>query len=618
MLKKRTATAIKAEPAKSKKRGKLGLLPMFKTLLKSLRNYRKNAWLCLGFSTAQALFECLIPLVMMILINRLSELNAQNMTSAAQIMPTVGIFAAILLVLAVFSFISSYLAAKHSAIAAVGLAANIRQDLFYRTTEFSFENIDRFSKASLVTRTTTDVFNIQNAFLMIIRFGILAPFTIIFSLVCTFVVGWQLSWIYCIVLPLIVASLSTIIFLATKIYTKAFPKFDEINKIVEENVRGIRTVKSYTREEFEDKKFKDKAAEIKQLMTKGEIYGGLTNPVLVCTINISLTLFISLGSLAFIDGIIDIGNFQALISYGINTLTAVMMVAFIAVNIAMSFASGKRVCEVLNEVPTLTNPQNGCETIENGSIEFDDVHFSFRDKRGDKLADEECLKGINLKIASGEVIGIIGGTGSAKSTLVNMIPRFYDPQIGTVKVAGRDVRSYDLVPLRDSVSMVLQKNVLFSGTLRDNMRWGDPQATDAQIDRALAIACASEFVDQLPGRLDYIVDQGGANFSGGQKQRLCIARAILKSPKVLIFDDSTSAVDTKTDKKIRNSLRESIPGVTKIIVAQRISSVADADRVIVMDDGRVVDFDTPSHLFDSSRIFREVCDLQGVKKEELR
>ena len=608
----------KAEATERKASLPRQLWHMFKVLSKSLRQYKRDAYIALGSSALQALFECLIPMAMSIMINKLQGIEAEiENPGGGDIMPTVGIFAAILIVLAVLSLVSSFFAAKYSARAAVGLSANLKQDLFYKTTTFSFENIDKFSKASLVTRHTTDVFNIQNAFMMMVRFGVLTPFTFLFSLVCTFVVGWQLSWVYAITIPIIVIAMGILLYFSVVIYSRAFPKFDEINKIVEENVRGIRTVKTYTREEHEQKKFFNKAEEIRRMMTKGEICGGLNNPVLTTVINLSIALFVGFGSVALLNNSLQTGQFQALINYGINVLMAMMMLTMIMTMVSMSFVSGKRVCEVLEEKPTIANPKNGIKEFNDGSIEFENVHFSFSDDRSGTGDNDEALKGITLKIKSGEVIGVIGGTGSAKSTLVNMLPRFYDPQVGSVKVSGHDVREYDVAALRDSVSMVLQKNVLFAGTLRENLQWGNKNATDEEIKQACDIACASEFVDLLPGKLDYMVDQGGANFSGGQKQRLCIARALLKSPKVLIFDDSTSAVDTKTDARIREALRNLVPSVTKIIVAQRISSVADADRVIVMDSGSVESFDTPRNLYHTSKIFREVCDLQGVREEDL-
>lgn len=591
---------------------------MFRVIARSLRQYKKDAIWALVLSGLQAAAECCLPLVMSILIAKLQNLQAAGTTTPADIMPIVGIYAAILVALAVVSFVTSFFGAKASARAAVGLAANLKQDLFYQTTRFSFENIDRFSKASLVTRQTTDVFNIQNAFMMMVRFCVLAPFNMIFSIALTFVVGWQLAWVYAISVPIIIIALVILMTIATRTYAKAFPKFDDINKVVEENVRGIRTVKSYTREPHEKSKFRNRAEEIRHLMTKGEIAAGLTNPVLSCTINITVAMFVGFGATAMADRVINAGQFNALINYGVNVLMSLMMLSMIFVMIAMSFVSCQRVCEVLEEQPAITSAPDGVKEVADGSIVYEGVHFAFTDEKAQVANAEECLKGIDLSIASGEVVGVIGGTGSSKSTLVNMLPRFYDPQQGSVRVGGVDVRNYDLTALRDGVSMVLQKNVLFAGTLRENMQWGKEDATDEEIFRALDIASATEFVDQLPGKLDYMVDQGGANFSGGQKQRLCIARAILKSPKVLIFDDSTSAVDTKTDARIREALRNLLPGVTKIIVAQRISSVADADRVIVMDDGRVESFDEPRKLYHTSKIFREVCDLQGVKEDQLR
>lgn len=593
-----------------------------KKLLKSVRNYKGLTFKAIVAIALEAICECFIPLVMIFLINGLSslqdQLTANNnvMTDAlqSQLINTVVMYAIILVVLTIFAFTFALMAARFSGKAAMGFAANLREDIFFKTQKFSFENIDRFSKASLVTRQTTDVNNIQLAYMMIIRVGILATVNFLFAFIASIVFGTSISWVYGITIPLIVIGVGVTIFFAARIFNNAFPKIDRMNKDIEENVSGIRTVKTYTREDFEKDKFKKDSEDIRNLMVKGEILAGLSNPIAQLCFQLSIVLFVFLGAKAMMNSTIQAGEFQALINYSIMVLQALMMFSMILVMVSMSIASSKRIVEILDEKPTIKNQEGGEKEIKDGSIVFDHVYFSY----GDSDSTNYALEDINLSIASGETIGILGGTGSAKSTLVNVIPRFYDIQKGSLKVGGKEVKDYDVASLRDAVSMVLQKNILFSGTLRDNMKWGNPNATDEEIKKALDIAQASEFVDALPGKYDYKVEQGGTNFSGGQKQRLCIARALLKPSKVLIFDDSTSAVDTKTDAKIREGLRTSYAGVTKIIIAQRVSSVMDADRILVMDKGHIESIGTPEELYDKSPLFREICQMQGVNKEQLQ
>lgn len=521
-------------------------------------------------------------------------------------------YAVLLVVLAFFSFGTSLWGMKESSKAAAGFAANLRQDLFYKTQDFSFENIDQFSKASLVTRQTTDVTNIMQAYMMILRNGMLSPIYFIYSIIASIVVAAPVSWIYAVTLPMVAIITVILIVLALKFFSKAFMKYDNLNKAVEENVLGIRTVKTYSREDFEKQKFNNASEDIRKILTKGEISSALSNPLMNLSINLSMALVVAFGTFAILRGQIKVGYFSLLTNYAIWVLFALMMLATIMVMVSMSLASMKRVYEVLVEKSTIENNPNALKEIKNGSIEFKNVSFKYKDGNGD-----EVLKNINLKINSGETVGIIGGTGSAKSTLVNLIPRFYDASEGEILVGETNVKSYDKKALRDEVSMVLQKNVLFSGTIAENIKWGKEDATDEEIQKVCEISQADEFIQQMPDKYQSKVDQGGANFSGGQKQRLCIARALIKKPKILIFDDSTSAVDTKTDEKIREGLKETLPGVTKIIIAQRISSVLHADKIIVLDNGRIDGEGTAIDLYRNNNIFKNVCDLQGVKEEQL-
>lgn len=596
--------------------GKPHVFQMIGIILKSLREYKGKSIGTLVAVFFQAILDCSIPLVIGLMLNGLNAMNQSGDTS--HLMALVGPYAGILIAMAACSFVMAFLGAKLSAEAAIGLATNLRHDIFYQTTRFSFENIDRFSKASLVTRLTTDVFNIWSTYMQGLRLGLMAVVTMVYSVVASMVIGLSLSWIYAVTIPLVVLGSLALMSVAMKIYFKALPMFDKINKDIEENVRGIRTIKTYTREDYERFKFKGISDSIKKLMTKGEILAGMANPLMTAIMNISISLFVGVGAFAMLSQTIKTGDFSALVNFGVNVLMALMNLAMIMVMIAISLASMQRVCQILVEKPTIANPIHGLKDVPDGSIGFRHVHFRYDAKSGKAGKGDEALKGIDLSIPAGQTVGIIGGTGSSKSTLVNMIPRFYDPQSGEVEVGGHNVKEYDTASLREAVAMVLQKNVLFGGTLRENMQWGDPTASDEAIEKALELSQAKEFVDKLPGGLDYMVEQGGTNFSGGQKQRLCIARAILKHPKILILDDSTSAVDTKTDAKIREGLKAILPGTTKIIIAQRISSVADADQVVVMAEGTIQAKGTPKDLYRSSRVFKEISDMQGIKEDQLR
>ena len=585
---------------------------IFKMLLKSVREYKKSSILSFVAFGLQACSDCTIPLLMGFMINEMNDFQTNGGNDTQTIVCHVVMYAVLLVVLAFFSFGTSLWGMKESSKAAAGFAANLRQDLFYKTQDFSFENIDQFSKASLVTRQTTDVTNIMQAYMMILRNGMISPIYFIYSIIASIVVAAPVSWIYAITLPLVAVITIILIVLALKFFSKAFIKYDNLNKAVEENVLGIRTVKTYSREDFEKQKFNNASEDIRKILTKGEISGALSNPLMNLSINLSMALVVAFGTFAILRGQIKVGYFSILTSYAIWVLFALMMLAAIMVMVSMSLASMKRVYEVLVEKPTIENNPNALKEIKNGSIEFRNVSFKYKDGNGD-----EVLKNINLKINSGETVGIIGGTGSAKSTLVNLIPRFYDASEGEILVGETNVKSYDKKALRDEVSMVLQKNVLFSGTIAENIRWGKEDATDEEIQKVCEISQADEFIQQMPDKYQSKVEQGGANFSGGQKQRLCIARALIKKPKVLIFDDSTSAVDTKTDEKIREGLKETLPGVTKIIIAQRISSVLHADKIIVLNNGRIDGEGTAKDLYRNNNIFKNVCDLQGVKEEQL-
>lgn len=585
---------------------------IFKMLLKSVREYKKSSILSFVAFGLQACSDCTIPLLMGFMINEMNDFQTNGGNDTQTIVCHVVMYAVLLVVLAFFSFGTSLWGMKESSKAAAGFAANLRQDLFYKTQDFSFENIDQFSKASLVTRQTTDVTNIMQAYMMILRNGMISPIYFIYSIIASIVVAAPVSWIYAVTLPMVAVITVILIVLALKFFSKAFMKYDNLNKAVEENVLGIRTVKTYSREDFEKQKFNNASEDIRKILTKGEISGALSNPLMNLSINLSMALVVAFGTFAILRGQIKVGYFSILTNYAIWVLSALMMLATIMVMVAMSLASMKRVYEVLVEKSTIENNPNALKEIKNGSIEFRNVSFKYKDGNGD-----EVLKNINLKINSGETVGIIGGTGSAKSTLVNLIPRFYDASEGEILVGETNVKSYDKKALRDEVSMVLQKNVLFSGTIAENIRWGKEDATDEEIQKVCEISQADEFIQQMPDKYQSKVDQGGANFSGGQKQRLCIARALIKKPKVLIFDDSTSAVDTKTDEKIREGLKETLPGVTKIIIAQRISSVLHADKIVVLDNGRIDGEGTAKDLYRNNNIFKNVCDLQGVKEEQL-
>ena len=500
------------------------------------------------------------------------------------------------------------LAGVHCSRASCGFAKNLREAMFNKTQEFSFENIDNFSSSSLVTRMTTDVTNVQQSFMMIIRTAIRSPFMFIFSIVMAFSVGGKMAWIFVIVVPILLFTLIMVARNAMPIFKKVFKKYDKLNNSVQENVQGMRVVKSFVREEYESKKFETASDDVRADFVRAEKILAFNSPVMqfcMYSLMVGILLFgsfllISTGGTGF-----AIGNFSTLLTYGMQMLMSLMMLSMIFVMVTMSTESVRRICEVLDEESTIKNPENPISEIANGSIEFKNVSFKYA-----KRAEKNALNNVNLKIESGQTVGIIGATGSAKSTLISLIPRLYDATEGEVLVGGVNVKDYDMVALRDAVSVVLQKNVLFSGTIKENLRWGNENATDAEIAHACKLACADEFIEKFPDKYESYIEQGGTNVSGGQKQRLCIARALLKKPKILILDDSTSAVDTRTDALIRKAMREEIPNTTKIIIAQRISSVEDADVIVILDDGQINAIGNHDSLLESNDIYREIYTSQ--------
>ena len=584
---------------------------MVKALYKYARDYKKESILSIVFIALETFFECCIPFVMAKLIDVMQKSASEEMLNIALT------YGGILLGLAMCSFICGFTSAKTSAKASVGYSTALKSALFRKINSFSFNNIDKFSVSSLVTRQTVDVFYIQNAFMITIRIGIRAPLMLIFALVMTIIQSPQVSWIFAITIPVLILALGIIIRIVIPIFMKVFTKFDKLNESIEENVRGIRVVKTYVREDYEKEKFGKASDEIKKGFVKAERIIALNNPIMMCTMYLSMSLIIFIGSLIIIQsGYIDangnpagdltLGQMSSMITYGAQILSSLMMVSMIFVMITMSMASMERVYEVLIEKPTIVNPINPVTEVKDGTIEFKNVSFKYKE-----TAKRFALSNINLKIKNGQMIGIVGGTGSSKSTLVNLISRFYDTTEGEVLVSGINVKDFDIKTLRNNVSMVLQKNILFSGTIKDNLKWGNKNATDEEIIEACKIAQADSFVEGFPDKYETYIQQGGSNVSGGQKQRLCIARAILKKPKVLIFDDSTSAVDTKTDALIKEGLRKALPNTTKIIIAQRLSSVEDADLILVMDDGMINGMGTHEELLKTNEIYKEIYNIQN-------
>ena len=540
--------------------------------------------------------EILIPYVTAMIIDRgISEGNLSN----------IFLYGGIMLTLAFISLFFGVKAGKTAAVAATGFSTNLREAIYRNIQTFSFSNIDKFSTAGLVTRMTTDVTNVQNAFQMTMRIAVRAPIMMILSIVMCFLINVKLTLIFMIGLVILGIGLFTIMHLVMPVFKKLFEKYDDLNASVQENVTSIRVVKAFVREDFEKEKFGKAAYALYSLSVKAESILAFNGPIMMAVIYSSMLLLAWLGAHFIVIGDMTTGNLTSLFSYVMSMLMSMMMVSMVFVMLSMSLAAARRIAEVLNEEADMKNPENPVMTVQNGSIDFENVSFSYRQGTG-----EYTLKDIDLHIRSGETVGIIGGTGSGKSTLVSLISRLYDVNEGCVKVGGIDVRNYDMEVLRNQVSVVLQKNELFSGTILDNLRWGNEQATEEDCIRACTLACAADFIDQMPAKYNTKIEQGGTNVSGGQKQRLCIARARLKNPKVLILDDSTSAVDTATDARIRKAFREDIPDTTKLIISQRISSVQDADRIIVLDNGQINGFDTHENLLKTNEIYREICEVQ--------
>ena len=576
---------------------------MIRTLSKSIREYKKPSLLSPLFVALEVVFECIIPLVM---ANMIDHMNGSSMAPILQ-------DGFILIVLSMASLFCGRLAAIQAAKGATGFAKNLRKDMFYNIQSLSFADVDKFSTSSLVTRMTTDVTNVQTAYSMIIRALIRAPFMIIFSIVMTISINAKMSLIFLAILPFLAAVLFGIAKYVHPIFVKIFHKYDAMNDTVQENVNGVRVVKSFVREDHEKKKFQEKSDEIYRDFVFVEKVLAVNNPVMMFSIFLAILLVAFLGAQIIINthgSALTTGELSSLITYGVQILSSMMMASMVFVLVIISEESAHRIAEVLEYKSTLTSPENGKKDVENGSVSFENVSFRYSEK-----AKREALSNINLEIPSGSTLGIIGGTGSSKTTMIQLISRLYDVSSGSVKVAGVDVRDYDIDTLRNNVAVVLQKNVLFSGTIKENMRWGKSDATDEEIKRACELAQADEFIQQFPDKYDTYIERGGANVSGGQKQRLCIARAILKHPKILILDDSTSAVDTKTDALIRRAFQQEIPDTTRIIIAQRISSVQDCDQIIVLDKGQIVEQGNHDKLIAEGGIYKEIFDDQTKGKE---
>lgn len=577
---------------------------MIKKLMKSIRQYKKDSILAPVFVGLEVMIEVIIPFIMASLIDH--GIDAGNMSYTLKIGTLLGISALVSLVFGVFS-------GKYAAIASAGYASNLRKDMFYKVQDFSFSNIDKLSTSSIVTRLTTDVTNVQNAYQMIVRVAVRGPVMMIFSLIAAFSINVRLSLVFLCAIPFLGCGLYFIMTKAHPIFERVFRTYDRLNNVVQENLRGIRVVKSYVREDLEREKFMDVSRSIYRDFSKAERILAFNMPLMQFTMYFSTLLVSWFGARYIVSGTMSTGQLTSLISYAIQILTSLMMLSMVFVMITISRASAKRIVEVLDELPDLKNNENSVREVKDGAVAFRNVSFSYTKNR-EKL----CLYNVTLEISSGQTIGIIGGTGAAKTTLVQLIPRLYDVTEGQVLVGGVDVRDYDLQTLREEVSVVLQKNVLFSGTIKENLRWGKEDASDEEMVRVCKLAQADDFIREFPDGYDTYIEQGGSNVSGGQRQRLCIARALLKKPKILILDDSTSAVDTKTDALLRKAMREEIPHTTKLIIAQRVSSVEDADKIIVMDGGKINAVGTHEELLKGNLIYQEVAASQkkgGISDE---
>ena len=545
------------------------------------------------------MLEVLIPFVMAKLIDQ--GINASSLEKTY-------LYGGILFISAMFALVFGIIAGIASAKASSGFAKNLRKDLYYKVQTFSFSNIDKFSTSSIVTRCTTDVSNVQMAFQMLIRVAIRAPLMLVFSLIMAFTINRKISLIFLVLVPVLATVVISIGRMAFPVFESVFHKYDELNNVVEENVAGVRVVKSYILEDEENAKFKDKSKQIYDLFTKAQKIVSFNQPTMQLCVYGAIIFISWIGAKTIVlsgGTALSTGELTSLITYSIQILASVMILSMILVMSTIATAAMERIYEILNEVPELSSPENAIKEVKDGSIEFKNVSFSYVNDK-----NKEVLKNINIKINSGETIGIIGGTGDGKSSLVNLIPRLYDVTEGELLVGGKNVKKYDIEVLRDAVSCVLQQNVLFSGTIKENLRWGDKDATDEELIEACKLAQADTFIQEFPDKYDTMISQGGTNVSGGQKQRLCIARALLKKPKILILDDSTSAVDTKTDQHIRNSFNDKIPNTTKIIIAQRVASVQESDKIIVLDNGKIDGFGTHEELMSSNKIYQEVYESQ--------
>lgn len=575
---------------------------MIKQLSKSIRQYKKDAILSPVFVTGEVILEVLVPTIMALLID--NGINKGDMNYIIK----VGI---ILVICCMASLFCGIMSGKYAAKASAGFAANLRHDMYYKVQDYSFLNIDKFSTASIVTRLTTDITNVQMAFMMIIRIAVRSPIMLVCAFFAVLKISRKIALIYLCAIPILGIGLYLIMTNAHPIFKRVFKKYDKLNAIVQENLYGIRVVKSYVREDHEIEKFDNSSQEIYDDFTKAEKLLAFNAPLMQFCVYACLLFASWLGAKYIIGGKMLTGNLVSITTYTFQILMSLMILSMVFVMITMAKTSAERITEILAEEPDIKDIDKPVTEVKDGSVKFEDVSFSYA-KRMDKL----CLSHVNLDIKSGETIGIIGGTGSSKSSLVQLIPRLYDVTEGSVKVGGVDVRNYDIEALRDEVAMVLQKNVLFSGTIKENLRWGNKDATDEELKHVCELACADEFIEQFPDKYDTYIEQGGSNVSGGQKQRLCIARALLKKPKILILDDSTSAVDTATDAKIRKAFREEIPETTKFIIAQRISSVEDADKVIIINNGKIEAFGTPDELMKTNDIYREIYISQTKGGEE--
>ncbi len=576
---------------------------MISRLFQSIRGRTKlYTILTMAFVTGEVVIDCFIPYLVAELVNSI-EYNLG--------MDAIVKYGTLLIVMSLLSLLLGGAAGATCSTASCGFGRNLRRDLFYRIQAFSFEDIDRFSTSSLVTRMTTDVMNIQNSYMMLIRTAVRSPLMIIFSVIMAALRGGKLAWVFAAVVPILAGGLAIITWRTFPLFTRVFKKYDRLNESVEENIRGMRVVKSYVREDYEREKFGAASENVFLDFSKAEKILALNNPLMQFCLNAVMLVVLFFGSKMIITSFgvdLQVGSMQALLTYGMQILFNLMMVSFMFVMTILSIESARRVGEVLGTVPTMKNREDGLVEVKDGSVEFENVDFKYS-----ATAERMTLSNVNLKIASGETIGIIGGTGSSKTTLVQLISRLYDVTDGVVRVGGEDVRDYDLTALRDQVAVVLQKNVLFSGTIAENLRWGNPNATDEELCEACRLAQADEFITTFPDGYNTYIEQGGTNVSGGQKQRLCIARALLKRPKVLILDDSTSAVDTRTDAYIRRGFREFIPETTKIIIAQRLSSVQDADRIVLLDGGEICAVGNHDELMRDNEIYREIWHSQNNK-----